>query len=439
MLITQQFVEDLSRSITEHDRNDNVVSLLENQTKRFLSRNIVMLFLKALAFSASDEQNSPKCRFLCYRLTKRFEQFCGIDAKYRSLHSISILRICLFLETKAWPHSQHSNQYFKKNLFGIARTCFISTDGTLLVFSKSKVPILKDTQGTYEKVRTTLRLPFLLNEQATVVAHGVNRSCDEKELAICTRKIEIARMLQGKRGVVQLIHDFCTPHTTKDGITIEKINMLWELYEGNLDLFRTRQRPLSFRQLLHFTENILEGLTEMHDLQIIHGDLKATNLLFRQIGYRLEAALCDFGFSFIVGQHQPNHVLLDGFYGSIVYTAPELFGNPAFTGDFFKVEIFALGALLYQFFTGNDPNWFTFLHSCYIQPAGITLRQQLLFQQLIRADITFALQKLVVETEENRFYHLLLQMMHPNPAFRPTALQCLNYVRSLLPSDELST
>ncbi|KAK9532807.1 hypothetical protein VZT92_010174 [Zoarces viviparus] len=92
---------------------------------------------------------------------------------------------------------------------------------------------------------------------------------------------------------------------------------------------------------------ILAAITYMHNINVIHRDLKAENVLFTSSGC---VKVADFGFSTQVSNC---NVALDTFCGSPPYAAPELFRDECYLGP--SVDVWAMGVVLFFMVTGSMP------------------------------------------------------------------------------------
>ena len=123
--------------------------------------------------------------------------------------------------------------------------------------------------------------------------------------------------------------------------------LVMEYIEGTrLDSWIERA-PLAPQETARLGHALALALHEVHRQDVIHLDLKATNVIYRAGG---EAALVDFGLS--CHRHLPD--LLDAEFhtpvGNWIYMAPEQIAGERCDP---RSDLFALGALLYELATGK--------------------------------------------------------------------------------------
>jgi mitogen-activated protein kinase kinase kinase len=117
--------------------------------------------------------------------------------------------------------------------------------------------------------------------------------------------------------------------------------------------------PLGESLICHFVRQILEGLTYLHSMNIIHRDIKGANILVDQKG---GVKISDFGISKRVnassllnenttqGKKAANRVSLQG---SVFWMAPEVVKQTAYTR---KADIWSLGCVIVEMLTGQHPH-----------------------------------------------------------------------------------
>ncbi|KAF7318578.1 hypothetical protein HMN09_00368200 [Mycena chlorophos] len=102
---------------------------------------------------------------------------------------------------------------------------------------------------------------------------------------------------------------------------------------------------------LSLTLDIALGLEHLHSLKLVHGDLKAVNILITQSG---RAVLADFGLSSVTESKIMTGTSSSGrkAAGTVRWQAPELFsgGKNSFASD-----VYAFAGVCYEIFTGNVP------------------------------------------------------------------------------------
>lgn len=112
---------------------------------------------------------------------------------------------------------------------------------------------------------------------------------------------------------------------------------------------RLREAPMPAEVLAPIGAAIADALDDLHHQHVVHLDVKPANILFRPTG---EAVMVDYGLAH--HEHLPD-LMAEEFrlpYGTVPYMAPEqalgIRNDP-------RSDIFALGAVLYQYATGDLP------------------------------------------------------------------------------------
>ncbi|KAJ7184990.1 kinase-like domain-containing protein, partial [Mycena filopes] len=95
------------------------------------------------------------------------------------------------------------------------------------------------------------------------------------------------------------------------------------------------------------------GLQYLHGENIVHGDLKAINILVTPSG---RACICDFGLSSIVNEITSRlHTTVMGRGGTARYCAPELLDPEVVNKQHFGSDVYAFACTSYEVLTGNAP------------------------------------------------------------------------------------
>ncbi len=118
-----------------------------------------------------------------------------------------------------------------------------------------------------------------------------------------------------------------------------------ELIEGGTLAARINNGPLPFSEIAPIAIQIVKALKISHQLDLIHGDLKPTNLLIMPSG---EVKLSDYGMARSASATDSE----SGFGGTPNYLAPELLlgQSPSIQSD-----MYALGVTLYEMMFGRLP------------------------------------------------------------------------------------
>lgn len=173
---------------------------------------------------------------------------------------------------------------------------------------------------------------------------------NDHDLNVCKREITIASSLKGHKNIIGFLDSSIYPA----GGGVHEVLMLMHYYRGHvLQLMNERlQSGFTEQEVLQIFCDVCEAVSRLHHCQtpIIHRDLKVENILLSDTG---NYVLCDFGSATAkvinpqtYGVTQAEEEIKK--YTTLSYRAPEMIdlycGKPITT----KVDIWALGCLLYK-------------------------------------------------------------------------------------------
>jgi len=158
---------------------------------------------------------------------------------------------------------------------------------------------------------------------------------DPKEAEMLLREIRYLQKLRHERLVSFLGYCNRPPH----------VLLLVEYMPGgslHALLFGSTQRRLSFKAKVRMAHQVSEGLTYLHDLSIVHRDLKTMNIV---LDNSLNCKICDFGLTITL---ERTHLTVQSLQGSPRYMAPEQFEDNAIITE--KVDIWQMGCVMLELF-----------------------------------------------------------------------------------------
>ena len=176
-----------------------------------------------------------------------------------------------------------------------------------------------------------------------------------------TKKIYAAKILSShniffdnERDMLELLKDKNIPNIVNlidsgdgdivDGNSFSKKQYLILEYaeKGDLSQYITLTgKPLKETHAKLFFSKILKAVQSIHKIGICHRDLKTANIL---LDNKFNPKICDFGFSTFIQKNLKEEV------GTYKYAAPEIYDH-RYDGE--KVDIFALGVILFNLVTGK--------------------------------------------------------------------------------------
>jgi eukaryotic-like serine/threonine-protein kinase len=127
------------------------------------------------------------------------------------------------------------------------------------------------------------------------------------------------------------------------------------------------EKPLSLEETSIVLEQLTSALAYIHDLGVLHRDIKPTNILF---DWNYNLYLTDFGIASWLGEKSQHNGRV---MGTPHYTAPELFDG--YVDE--RSEVYSVGILLYQLLTGSLPfdgpsDWKICMHHVETRPLAPT-------------------------------------------------------------------
>jgi mitogen-activated protein kinase kinase kinase len=170
-------------------------------------------------------------------------------------------------------------------------------------------------------------------------------------------------MVAALKREIDLLRDLQHPHIVQylgSNCDDEHFNIFLEYVPGGsvaamLNSYGQLQEPL----IRNFVRQILDGLSYLHGQDIIHRDIKGANVLVDNKG---NIKISDFGISKRVeasallhpnGKGPPGGALArSSLQGSVFWMAPEVVKQTSYT---LKADIWSLGCLIVEMFTGTHP------------------------------------------------------------------------------------
>ncbi|GFT97321.1 AP2-associated protein kinase 1 [Nephila pilipes] len=173
---------------------------------------------------------------------------------------------------------------------------------------------------------------------------------NDHDLNVCKREITIASSLKGHKNIIGFLDSSINPA----GCGVYEVLMLMHYYRGHvLQLMNERlQSGFSEVEVLQIFCDVCEAVSRLHHCQtpIIHRDLKVENILLSDSG---NYVLCDFGSATAkvinpqsYGVTQAEEEIKK--YTTLSYRAPEMIDLYCGKTITTKVDIWALGCLLYK-------------------------------------------------------------------------------------------
>ena len=202
--------------------------------------------------------------------------------------------------------------------------------------------LIKDLIGTggFAKVYRAIHIPT----KETVAIKIINK--EELFQEDINRKrllLEISSLKKVKhKNIIKLYEIMETPETIY--LVMEYCN------NGELFDFIVDKKNLDEKQACTFFQEVIDALTYLHSLNIVHRDVKPENILLNTINRKIRCKLIDFGIS---RTFENNELMMETPCGTVTYAPPEMHKGEKYNG--ILAEVWSLGVLLYTMICGYLP------------------------------------------------------------------------------------
>lgn len=173
--------------------------------------------------------------------------------------------------------------------------------------------------------------------------------------AAASNATAIERLKQEAIAASSIEHDNIVDVISFDRDTDGAVFIVMELLRGENLATRLARGPMQRDEALSIAHQIASALGKAHEAGIVHRDLKPENIYLAKKGEAERVKILDFGISKvkIADSEQVNVTRTGQLVGTPLYMSPEQArGEPDIDH---KVDIYALGVILYEMLTGSPP------------------------------------------------------------------------------------
>ncbi len=234
-----------------------------------------------------------------------------------------------------------------------------SSDGPSAHEGMSGAGASEGVGGPFPRVLGKYTLLGVLGRGAGSTVYRASQESPTREVALkvfeggelTTRRA--VRFLREGEFLARLEHSaIATVHECSVGGPGVPPHIAMELVEGVAITRFAREHVLSANEIVDLARRVGEGVAHAHQRAIIHRDLKPANILVKPDG---TPKILDFGIAKLMedGAHGVT-ATLDRVVGTVAYMSPEQASLGAVPVDT-RTDVYALGVILYELFTGATP------------------------------------------------------------------------------------
>ncbi len=248
---------------------------------------------------------------------------------------------------------------------------------------------------------------------------------DDREVAIKILKDEylnneefIRRFKNESKAIAMLSHpNIVKVYDVSFGDMIQYIVM--EYIDGiTLKEYIEMQGVLNWKEVVHFTTQILKALQHAHEHGIVHRDIKPQNIMLLQNG---TIKVTDFGIARF--SDKATKTMTEQAIGSVHYIAPEQARGDVTDG---KSDIYSVGVMLYEMLTGKLP----FEADSAVSVALMQLQSTPAMPRVINPDIPVGLEQITMKAmqkDPKDRYQSAVELLNDLERFRLNPSVTFNY------------
>ncbi|CAD8043083.1 unnamed protein product [Paramecium primaurelia] len=274
---------------------------------------------------------------------------------------------------------------------------------------------LSEYQQCYQEIKIIGRgqfgIVYLIQEKSTLkefAAKKINGECSNTELDILLKLkhpniINVYECFKDQKSII-IIMDYCQKGD------------LWNMIQYRI--LEGKNRGYTQKVIEQWLVQLLMGLACIHENNVIHRDLKSSNILIKEDG---QLKIADFGVAKILSEDKMAKTIT----GSPFYLSPEISQGQDYT---YSSDIWSLGCILFEMCTlkrAFDGDQFDQVLNKIQQRK---LQQEILIQDQIDPTISDT------RTYTSELVNLIQSLLNVDPSKRPTAKELLrsSYIAKIM-------
>lgn len=344
-----------------------------------------------------------------------------------------------YIETELPNAIGKGNYYLRKEETGLCRTIEYDPVSKLTFIHLKTHGIEALGKGRYKRVTYSIKYdktaPELVANCILIDdgSHRVKKSIAH-ELAVTTAYPDT----EGLAATYAL-----GKHTKKN--SAEVYSFIQKLYTGSsFKKYCLANRPAEWSDtMLFLARDFAAGLEALHRLDLVHADLHRSNMLLDKkrdprIGReRMYGVIIDFGHTQPAESAAKNRPRVEA---GARHNPPEAFTPMEVPIDTKAIDVYALGLGLYDLYFGHSPEWALKKYIRHVTKMNEEKKSATKAALLAELSKQHKLRMAELKNDgsvEDDFARLILQMVHPNPQRRGSALEIRNELSYLIMKNEL--